>query len=34
MVRWFSFQFISLTQLLPSFDICAWTEEDVVSILC
>lgn len=33
-VRWFSFQFVSLTQLLPSFDICAWTEEDVVSILC
>lgn len=34
MVRWFSFQFISLTQLLPSFDICAWTEEDVVSTSC
>lgn len=30
----FLFQFVSLTQLLPSFDICAWTEEDVVSILC
>lgn len=33
-VRRFSFQSVSLTQLLPSFDICAWTEEDVVSILC